>query len=144
VIEVRGGDELFKLAKALKEAGNKDLQQELSKGINRAMRPVKSAVRTSADSLPQRGGLAARVKASRLSTRRPNRTKGLRLVAQNNLSLWHLDQGQVRHRTANGWGETQPIRPGWWTRPTEGAAPEVRREILAAMDEVARKIDRSA
>jgi hypothetical protein len=145
-IEIRGANQLATLARDLREAGRKDLQKELGQAINRAMRPVKDDVRQSAGTLPHHGGLAAEVAASKLTVRRRSSrgTAGLRLVARNRLSLYHLNQGEVRHRKGGkiGAGRVQRIRPGWWTRPTEGAAPEVRRELTKAMNGIARKIGR--
>lgn len=141
-VEVKGADQLAKLAAALKEAGNKDLQRELSKALNRAVKPLKSDIKQSAQSvLPKRGGYAAAIAASKLSTRRPNTSKGtgLRIVGRNRYSLYHADQGVIRHGT----GKDQAITPGWWTKPTEAIAPEVRKEIESAMAEVVKKIDRS-
>jgi hypothetical protein len=142
-VDINGADQLARLAKALKEAGAKDLQRELSKGLNRAVKPLKAEIKQSAaDNLPKRGGLAASIAASKLSTRRPNNKKGsgLRIVAKGPYSLYHLDQGIVRHGKGK---KTQAIAPGWWTNPTEASAPEVRREVEAAMAEVAKKIDRA-
>ena len=127
-VEVEGADQLARLAKALKEAGNKDLQRELSKALNRAMKPLKADIKQSAlDNLPKRGGYAAAIAASRLATRRPNNAKGtgLRIIGRNKYSLYHADQGVIRH----GDGKDQPITPGWWTKPTEAIAPDVRREV---------------
>jgi hypothetical protein len=140
-VDITGADQLVRLSKALKEAGAKDLQRELSKAINTAMKPVKADLQRSAGSLPNRGGLAARVAKTKYSTRRNK--NGLKLVGKGDLSLYHLDQGQVRHRRKDGGWTIQDIKPGWWTDVTDAAAPEVRKEILEAMDEVAKKIDRA-
>jgi hypothetical protein len=142
VIEVQGADQLARLARQLKEAGDKGLQAELGKAINRALKPVKADIKQSAGTLPNRGGLAARVARTPLRTRRSK--SGVRIVAKGTLSLWHLDQGIIRHRKGGdiNAGKVLRTRPGWWTIPTEAAAPEVRREIVAAMDAVAKKIGR--
>jgi hypothetical protein len=142
-VDINGADQLARLAKALKEAGAKDLQRELSRGLNRAVNPLKADIKQSAkDNLPRSGGLAAEIAASKLATRRPNNAKGtgLRIVAKNPYSLYHLNQGKVRHGKGN---KVQEIEPGWWTKPTEAIAPEVRREVEAAMAEVAKKLDRA-
>jgi hypothetical protein len=137
-MDINGADQLARLAKALKEAGAKDLQRELSKAINTSLKPVKQNLQQSARSnLPRRGGLAAEVAGSRFSTRRNK--NGLKLVAKGRYSLYHLDQGIVRH----GKGRQQRIRPGWWSDVTDDAAPTVRREVISAMDEIAKKIDRA-
>jgi len=146
MIEVQGADQLGRLSKALKEAGNKDLQRELSKAINRAMSPVKDDLKQSArTSLPQRGGLADAIAGSKFATRRKASKKaaGIRLVATNVYSLYHLDKGEVRHRRKGGGFSIQRIEPGWWTKPTEAAAPGVRRALVKAMDDVARKIEKA-
>jgi hypothetical protein len=119
-VDITGADQLVRLSKALKEAGAKDLQRELSKAINTAMKPVKADLQRSAGSLPNRGGLAARVARTKYSTRRNK--NGLKLV---------------------GKGDLQDIKPGWWTDVTDAAAPEVRKEILGAMESVIRKIDKA-
>jgi hypothetical protein len=137
-MDINGADQLARLAKALKEAGAKDLQRELSKAINSALKPVKQDLQQSAQTnLPRRGGLAGEVAGSKFSTRRNK--NGLRIVAKGRYSLYHLDKGIVRH----GKGKQQHIRPGWWTDVTEAAGPEVRREVVSAMDEIAKKIDRA-
>jgi hypothetical protein len=137
-VDINGADQLIRLSKALKEAGAKDLQRELAKAINTAMKPVKADLQRSAGSLPRRGGLAAEIAGSKYSTRRNK--NGLRLVAKGKYSLYHLDQGQVRHGKGN---KVQSIQPGWFTDVTEAAAPEVRKEITDAMQIVIRKIDRA-
>jgi hypothetical protein len=35
----------------------------------------------------------------------------------------------------------QPVRPGWFTDPTQAAAPVVRAQVQAAMNAVAAQID---
>jgi hypothetical protein len=151
--DIRGADQLAKLAKQLKEAGDKGLQRELSKAISQATKPVKEAARQSAlETLPKRGGLAARVAGSRFSTRRyaSSRASGIRIQAKNAYALGRLDKGRVRHpvfadqgKTRDEWTwVTQIIWPGWWTKPTKAAAPAVRREIEQAMQTVANKIGR--
>lgn len=145
-MDIEGADQLARLAKALKEAGRKDLQKELSKSINRAVRPLKEDIRQSAGTLPRRGGLADEVAASKITTRRQNSKKatGIRLVAKSRYSLWHINQGQIRHRVKGKSPDQWPVQrtaPGFWSKPTEEAAPEVRREILQAMDAIAHKIE---
>jgi hypothetical protein len=147
MIEVQGADQLARLARQLKEAGDKGLQKELGQAINRALKPVKADIKQSlAETLPHRGGLAKRAAATRLTTRRRTsaRTAGVRLIGKGTLSLYHLDKGIIRHRKGGkiDAGEVQRITPGAWTRPTEGAAPEVRRELVQAMNGIAKKIAR--
>jgi hypothetical protein len=142
-VEIKGAEQLAALSKALKAAGEKDLQRELSKAITTATRPVIAEARRSAlNTLPRRGGLAAKVAKSSMRTQR--RVAGVRILAKNAYALGRMDKGQVRHRVfgRDVW-VTQQVRPGWWTKPTEAAGPEVRKAILEAMDAVAAKIARS-
>jgi hypothetical protein len=148
-VEVQGAEQLAALSRRLKAAGEKGLQRELSKGIARAMEPLKRELPASAGRLPRRGGLAALVAASKIRTSRRNsgRAVGLRLQAANpNLQLAKLDDGEVRHPVFRRAGRPvvwvrQPVRPGWFTDPTQAAAPVVRAQVQAAMSAVAAQID---
>jgi hypothetical protein len=146
VIELEGADKLAVLAKRLKEAGDKDLQRQMYAGIARAMKPVRAAAETSlADVLPKRGGLSAAKRRQvkfRTSRRAGVRQAGVRLVAKGG-QLGRMDrQGQFRHPVFGHepW-VPQKIEAGWFTRPAEAAAPVARREILRALDDVARELN---
>ena len=140
-VEIRGADQLARVAKALRGAP-RELRREMYRAINRSVKPVKEDIRASADTLPQRGGLADEVKRAKLSTRTKTSggEAGVRIVARSRYSLHHLNEGQVRHGPGN---EVQRIRPGWFDRPVDAAAPEVRRELTEALDDIARRIDRA-
>jgi hypothetical protein len=147
MIEVRGADQFARLARQLKDAGDKGLQKELNQALFRATKPIKVDIKQSlATNLPQRGGLAKRAAATKLTTRRRTsaKTAGVRIVGKGTVSLYHLNQGQVRHRKDGdiGGGKVQSITPGVWDQPTEAAAPKAQREIVQAMDEISRKIGR--
>jgi hypothetical protein len=147
VIKIEGAEQLARLSKQLKDAADKDLQKELNQAINRALKPVKADIRASAAAtLPKRGGLAGKVARSRITTRKRTSAKaaGIRLVATNTISLYHLNKGEVRHRKGGdiNAGQVQPIPPGWFTRPAEAANPRVQAEIVQAMDVIAHKIVR--
>jgi hypothetical protein len=148
LIEIQGIDQLINLSKALKAAGDKELQRELSRGISQAMKPVTVAARDSARrTLPARGGLGQRVAKSQIRTVRRTgpRIAGVRLQAKNSYHLGQLNRGINHHPVFGNRKEwvTQRVTPGWWTIPTEAAAPRVRRDIIAAMNRVANKIERS-
>lgn len=147
-VEIRGAEQLAALSKALKQAGDKELQRELSRGITDAMKPLRIAIKKSAmDTLPTRGGLDRRVSRSSFRTvrRGGSRIAGVRLTAKNSLALGKLNRGTVRHPVFGNrevW-VTQRVRPGWWDRPVDASAPQVRRDVIAAMDRVAKKVERS-
>jgi hypothetical protein len=145
VIEIKGAEQLATLSKRLKAAGDKELQRELSRGITQAMKPVPAAARASAlKTLPSRGGLAQRVAKSQMRTvrRAGPRIAGVRLQAKNSYGLGMLDRG-INHHPVYGnrkvWVR-QAVTPGWWTDPTEAAAPLARSEVEKAMQTVANKI----
>jgi hypothetical protein len=151
-VEVRGADKLAHLGAALREAGNKDLQRELAKGLRRSVRPMKAAFKAGAlGILPDRGGLAEQVAAdTRYSTKiRTGRSPSVRIVATlpgHDLSA--MNRGRLRHpthghRAAKYW-VNQQIRPGWFTDSGTLAAGDVRVELVKAIDEVAAKLVRSA
>lgn len=141
-VEVRGIDQLGDLAKKLRRAGRKDLQKELYAALNRATKKPRAEVqRRARQTLPRRGGLAARVATSRLSTRR--RRSGVRVIDAGNLSLSAIDAGTVTHPVfgrRSTWVR-QSVRPGFFTRPMLRSAPEARREIERALGRIAREIE---
>jgi hypothetical protein len=147
-IRVQGADKFGKLAKALKQAGDKELQKELYSAINRATKPMRAEAKKSAEqNLPKTGGLNSRVARTRMSTRRrAGRDPGVRIVAKGMDQLELMDQGRVRHpvygNRARWVNQPIPDAKGWFTKPMEEGAEEVRRELLTAIDEVAKKLER--
>jgi hypothetical protein len=146
-VEIRGAEQLAALSKALKDAGEKDLQRELSKAITAAVKPVKPAVQKSARRiLPKRGGLAARVAKASITTRKRSgpRIAGVRVVATSRDSLRQIDRGFIRHPVFGNrerW-VTQRVQPGWFTEPTEAMRDDVQRALIKAMNDVAKKLSR--
>lgn len=149
-VEVRGAEQLAAIAKQLKDTGEKDLRRAFLASITKSTEPLRrrdlpaSARRT----LPRRGGLGDLVAKSKMrQTRRlTGRAVGLRVAAVNpNLQLRKLDEGQVRHPVfarpgrARVWVR-QPVTPGWFTKPAEAAAPQIRADVERAMQDVANKI----
>lgn len=144
-VEVTGANQLAALAKALRQAGDKELQRELFRGLNRAVKPVREVAKASALAvLPSRGGFAARVARGKFVTQRRSgaRVAGIRVVAKN--TDRRVDQGRLRHPVFGNRGVwvTQQVTPGWWSRPTEALRPQVRDDLIKAMDDVAREISR--
>lgn len=144
--QIRGVEELAKLSRALKEAGERGLQRELSKGIGEALKPLKDDLRRSARAtLPERGGLAERVARSQIRTVRANsaRRTGVRVKVTNmdDYALRRLDRGQLRHPVpgTDKWVD-QRVPSGWWTNPTTGAQPAIARQIELAVKRVAAKL----
>ena len=149
-IRIEGAEQLAALAKRLKQVGDKELRRELMRGIQRSTKPLRPAVQASARSrLPQRGGLAAEVGAARVRTR--TRTAGEHVGVRvevssprGDIDMRAIDRGRLRHPVfghRDRW-VTQRIDAGVISDPLEDQAPQVRREVLAAMESVAEKITR--
>lgn len=147
-LRVEGADKLSKLAKDLKRVGDKELSKELYSALNRATKPMRAEAKKNAEArFPKTGGLNKRVAKARLSTRRrAGRNPGVKIVAKGMDQLDLMDKGQVRHPVygkRDRW-VLQPIpdAKGWFTEPMEDGAETVREEILATIDEVAKKLER--
>lgn len=147
--EVRGAEKLAKVAKDLKRLGDKDLSKELYAGLNRATKPMRANAKKSAqDNLPRAGGLNKRVARARFSTRRKTgRNPGVQIVAKGMDQLELMNRGFVRHPVYGNRGRwvNQPIPDAedWFTKPMEDGKPEAQREIVKALDNVAKKIPRN-
>ncbi|HEV8569814.1 MAG TPA: hypothetical protein VGQ92_22465 [Actinoplanes sp.] len=142
-IRIVGAEKFGILARALRQAADKDLQRELAAGLNRAAVPLRAEAKASALAvLPRRGGLAARVAGARLTTkRRGGRNPRVRIEAKGMPQLRRIDRGSVRHLV---YGHppfvTQHVTAGWFTKPMEAGAPRVRAQMVRVLDEIARKI----
>jgi hypothetical protein len=147
VYELKGPEDLARLSRVLKAVGDKDLQRELSKAIQAAMLPVREELPRSAQRLPRRGGLAARVAASktRIQRRNTGRAVGVRLRVDNEDNIRRIDKGTVRHPVFGRWRagvKPQPVKPGWFTDPTDAARPAFAAAVDRAQNDIAAKIDR--
>ncbi len=149
-VRITGAEQLAHLARELRRQGEagKGLRKELYKGIQRSTKPLKvDAKASAAANLPQAGGLADLVAASKLSTRTRGGGKnvGVRIVVTGKKvhDVAATDRGRLRHPVfGRGKWVTQQIEPGWFTKPMEAGAGKVRRELLQAMERVARAIVR--
>lgn len=158
-VRVKGADELERIARRLKEAGNKNLRKELYRGLARAAKPTAAAGRRAAlEELPKRGGLAKKIASSRYSTktRAAGQKVGVRITAKGpknagggEIDIRSLNRGRLRHPVyARGddrkkwtWVD-QSVPPGWWEDAMQIAADEeIRDALLAVLDEIARKME---
>lgn len=150
-LEIRGAEDLAKLSKALKQLKDKELKRELTRGITRATKPLKAAVRAHAlAKLPKRGGLGVRVAKSRLAHRtRSGRNASVRIEAKPSFQTLRdplrADRGRIKHpvfgmaHSSNAW-VLQDVTPGWFSKPLEEGAPVVRAELEEVMDDLAKKV----
>lgn len=145
-ISIEGADELARVGRQLRQVADKELRKELLAGLNRATKPLKeSAKRSAQTSLPRRGGLAAKVAGSRFATRSrlSGRDPSVRITAKG-MDLRSLDTGSLRHPVFGNrkvW-VTQRVARGWFSKPIESGADEVRREILNVLEDITRRLAR--
>jgi len=149
IIVRQAPEELAALQRRLRDAEARDLRRELTAGLRRATKPMQAQARRNASRLPTRGGYSRRVAGARYSTRvRGGRDPSVRLVAQpgpfGRVDLEAADSGLIRHMVfgqRDGW-VWQRVNQGWWADAVNATAPQARREIEAALDDVAAKLDR--
>lgn len=147
-LNVYGAAKLDAVAHRLKETDDKELRRELYRGIARAGKPLKAAVRQGAlEALPKRGGLNAYVARSRTNLK-PLAGRGDAVVrlttAKKGSDLRAINRGRLRHPVFGNrkvW-VTQSVPAGWFQKSVESQHDEVRREVVKVLDEVAEKIAR--
>lgn len=142
--EIRGADEFLKLSKALKSAGRTGMRKELNKRIRAAAKPAIKNVKDAARAgLPQAGGAGAFIagKKFRVATK-TGRDPGVSVVMAKQDP--RLDtEGRLAHpvfgrQTADGrrvYAVTR-VRPGVMSSGFQDAAPEIRKDVEAAIESV--------
>lgn len=139
-------DRLALIAHVLRDMGDKELSRELYRGLNRATTKLKADAREEAGRrLPQRGGLARRVAAARMSTvRRGGSNPGVSIRAKGMAQLAGMDAGRVRHPVFGNravW-VVQEVTGGWFSDPMLAGGDDARKAIEQAMDDVAVQVAR--
>jgi hypothetical protein len=146
-VTTRGTERLVRLAAAIRDAGDKGLQKELMRAMQRSTRPLKKAARDGAiQILPHRGGLAERVAASRFAAQTRTRGKGagVRIKGASDMDISAMNRGRLRHPVYGKWRKgtpTQLVRPGWFDDSLTIEAQGVRDEIERALDDLGRKLE---
>jgi hypothetical protein len=149
------------LARALREAGEKGLAQELRKGINEAARPLPDEIRASLiPHMPDTYAATLNHDLRITISQRPSGTSpGVSVVAKASGSvptvsrrntgrkLKRLDTGLLSHPVFGDrkvWRTQGPegggMRPGWFSDPVNKARPRVRQQIEDAVRRVRDKI----
>jgi hypothetical protein len=144
------------LGKALKEAGDKDLNKNLRKEIRKVASPVVKQMRVGVKGLPgapsEWRAEAARKTSAKAELKVAKRA-GVRIVTMpskggKHRSRW-MNRGMWRHpswprgedRSAWKW-VAQQVRKGWFDNPAKAAKPEVVIHVIKAMNDTAEKIAR--
>jgi hypothetical protein len=133
------GQGLKVLQRKLKAMDAKDLRRELNRGLKDAAGQMIPVARDAArGSLPQTGGLADRVASAPM---RISVTTGRVRIMAKGMDR-RSETGRLRHPVFGNrevW-VTQQIKPHWFTERMRERAPQVRRELVEAMDRIARKV----
>lgn len=143
--EIKTVGDLDTVARALRNLGDKDLQRELYRGLNRVTTDLKKDAKEEAGKrLPRRGGLAAKVAKSRLSTHRQGgRNPGLVIRAKGMPQLPQIDKGVVRHPVyGRGQWVTQQVQGGWFTEPMIEGRDEIVDALDTLLEDLAKKAAR--
>ena len=146
-VRIIGSEQLEDIGRRLKEAGDKNLRRELLRGMNRATKPAKQAVKEAAlRELPARGGLNRVIASARVSTRTRagGRNPAVFLTGtKSGHDLRSINRGRLRHPVfGNDWWVSQTIPAGWWSRTLTEQGPEIRREVVNVLDDMARRLAR--
>lgn len=144
-----GLEQLAVIGARLQLAGNVTLRRELLHGLRAAAKPmVQEAHQAARDQLPKRGGLNERVARAPILVR--NRLSGgpqvgVRLVTTatdtrtTNEGRWrHPVFGHRDRWVDQSYGPAQ----GWFSETLARAAPEARKQILAAIEKTALEVTR--
>ena len=141
-LEFPGGSAQFeRVARAFRQAEG-ELPRELVKALEKSAKPLqKDATASAVANLPHSGGLNHIVAAARMSTRR--RANGIRIMAKGIDQLAMTNAGKVVHSTYGHRPRVVQFIPkakDWFTKPMRDGAPKVRRELIKALDKIARRI----
>lgn len=146
-IQVRGGDDFLRLSKALKAAGRTEMRKELNKRIKQAAKPAIKSVKDAARAgLPQSGGAGAFfARKSATVVVRTGADPGVRVrfaKADQRLDT----EGRLSHPVFGRPGSraVTRIRPGILSEGFQASAPDVRKDVEAAVQTVIDDIVREA
>ena len=144
--EIRGTEKLAALGQALRGV-DKALRRESLRTLRTVAKPAIGAARHRArTTLPQRGGLAALVARSRISTQVKTSGKVVRMRVSTRTRDPRIDKGIVRHPTfgdREDWRE-QRVTPGWFSVPMHSLGPATRAEALKSIETISQQIRRAA
>ena len=146
---VRGSDQLLRVSKALKAAGEGDLRKQFHKTIRNAAKPAIPAVRESARSkAPKKGELNERLakKPYRTQVRTGATTAGVRIVGTK-VDPRMNSLGRIQHPVFGRPGKKvvqyDANLKGYFDEPLEKLGPGVQKDVVNAMTEFTRAVLRS-
>lgn len=144
-IRIEGVEQLAALSKRLRDSGERDLKREFNRSLRDASKKPISRAKSNASRLPHKGGLAEKVAKSRITqkNRLSARNPTLAIQATNDVNLWRLDRGRIRHPVYGDRDKwvTQDVPSGWWSDAMKESEPEVRRGLAKTLDRIQRKLE---
>jgi hypothetical protein len=145
-------DDFAELAKNLRLVGSDELRRELYKAIDEAAAPVAAEIKSGphlAAYMPNRYAAVFGADLRVTTHKRTGTDPGVTILGRAPTSgrggrkIRQRDAGTLTHplfgNRKRWFTQTAGMRPGFFTRPAEDAAPQVREKILAAMERVANK-----
>lgn len=143
-LRITGAEDLAAAAKRIRAAGDGGLRKELLASIRAEVKPTVEAIKANTSILPQRGGLAAKLrKGIGVRTATGGQRVGVRIVQRHAYSVRQINRGRLRHPT---WGHrdrwvTQSVRPGYFDEPIEKDIDRLRHGVIRAVDRVNKKVE---
>lgn len=142
---VTGANRAHVLGKRLKAIGEKELNAELRKGVNRGARQIPRAVKAGVGEFMPSGYAPVLRAALRFKTK--NQAAGLTIQAMakgnpRDRKVTALNKGTLRHPVFGNREKwvAQSIRPGFFDQPAEQQRAAVRAELERVLDDIAKKI----
>jgi hypothetical protein len=156
---VAGAADFSALAKRLKDAGETGLRRELYKAVSKAAKPLGDQVRSEEYLKPYMPDRYAGVLSRDMSVRtfKGSRSGGARVAIfvkgrDHDRQVTVLERGFIRHpifadagvdrRDWRWWTQAKAMTPGFFSDAVKNAGPQIRRDVLAAMHDVAQQIER--
>ena len=150
-IEVRGEEQLARVAGAIASAMPNDLRKKLLRGIREQVKPViKDVKATALSTLPERGGLNKFVAKSTIGvrTRTSGEGAGVRIVAKKSgHDIYNLNRGRLRHPLfgmEKGPWFTQQIKPGFFSLTVAQHGLQMARGITVELEDLLMQIKRES
>lgn len=146
---------MIKLKKAMADASNgKEIKRELSKKLRSIMNPIVQQQRAKLLGLPSKGhdGPSLRqaiARQTKAATRYSGRNAGIQIIQRSRAMPRDFRMAGRMFNREEGWNPTtlggerihQEIRPAqWFDGPTKSRSPEVRQQLVRALDEAADRI----
>ena len=150
-VDIRGEEQLARVAGAIASAMPNDLRKKLLRGIREQAKPaVKDVKATALATLPSSGGLNKFVAKSSIGvrTRTSGEGAGVRIVAKKaGHDIYNLNRGRLRHPLfgmVEGQWFTQEIKPGFFSLTIAQHERRMARGITVELEDLLMQIKRES